>query len=394
LRAVAYVLARLVVQEPAEGELLRRETLTDDARRVLSLTVDHGIALPLRSAPWIRPETMRRFLAGGGPLDREVTVAGRRAPAYEHLYRLARPGDPLREATLAALAAACSDDELFDLVLDMLSNAYAPVSGSLWGWVAMTELVPLVQERLLPLRARFDAYAEVVRAEPFVDRERACFALLPHLVGETVPEPAFDRLVTSTLALKPKSRIAWLAKFHEPRRSRVVAASGNGWMVSQAGSGCDAAVLQREVLAAFVAPGCSWLAHEAETLLGRIDDVDALSAALADASGRKRALLDRVVREKTGEGMLTLALREAGDGIEAVLTKCGGEVVATRTLTRAMMPDELRFVGEAIVDPARTVIDIASELDETMSYQAMLRLGDVVACELRAGSTRRTTRGR
>ena len=164
-------------------------------------------------------------------------------------------------------------------------------------------------------------------------------------------------------------------------------------MVSRAGSGCDAAVLQREVLAAFVAPDCSWLAHEAETLLGRIDDVDALRGALADAVGRKRALVDRVVREKTGEGMLTLTLREAGDGIEAVLTKCGGEVVATRTLTRAMMPDELRFVGEAIADPARTVIDIASELDETMSYQAMLRLGDVVACELRMGSTRRTMRG-
>jgi hypothetical protein len=143
------------------------------------------------------------------------------------------------------------------------------------------------------------------------------------------------------------------------------------------------------VLDAFVAPTCQWLTHDAQTMLERVDDLDALAAARAATTGTKRKILDRVIRERTGEGMLVLALREVTDGIEVVLRDSAGAVIASRTITPAVMPEELRFVADAISEPARTVVDIASELDSTMTYQVVLRLGSLVRCEIRQGSMTR-----
>ncbi len=81
LSALANTLASLVFGERAHDPTpLRRDDLDADQRMVLSLTADHDIPVAVRGAPWPTAATMRRFLTGSGPLDRELTLDGVTAP--------------------------------------------------------------------------------------------------------------------------------------------------------------------------------------------------------------------------------------------------------------------------------------------------------------------------
>ena len=93
--------------EPKCGPFLRRREVTPEVRRILTLTVDYEIPLPLPGVPWIVPETMRRFLTGGGPLDREIELGGRRALLFEHLHELPPRDNRLPTRTGKRLLTQC-----------------------------------------------------------------------------------------------------------------------------------------------------------------------------------------------------------------------------------------------------------------------------------------------
>jgi hypothetical protein len=288
---------------------------------------------------------------------------------------------------------ALSPDELFELIADVLSGAY-PVPSSLpLTWIAVTELAPLARDGLVSRRERFAAYAESLVDKRSASREEASFALTPEFAEGIIPDPRLDRLVTATLSLDLSRRVEWLAKFPEPRRSRIVAASGNPWVVSEYAARCDAGALSRAILDAFLDDGCEWITFQAHDLLLMVEPLAALREALSRTSGKKRSVLERAIRERTGEGFYKLALRDEPGGVAAELRRSSGELVASATLSRALLPDQFAFVREAIGDPSQAVVLLETELDETRAYQAFLRLGEAVRCEIRHGGTTQTRSG-
>jgi hypothetical protein len=256
------------------------------------------------------------------------------------------------------------------------------------GWLAVRELLPLAEPRIFRARERFDEYRErLLTADP--DREAAYFALRPECAARAPVDARFDRLATRALAVDPQRDAVWLDAFPEPRRSRIVAASGNAWLHGNLAPHCDPATVATSVVDAFFDPSCDWDAFEAQRVLIELNDAALLRAALPRATGIRRRVLERVIQELTREGYFTLALAPTDGGIEARLARPAGAIVEERLLSPAPLREELAFVADALAGEERAVLEITSELDRTLAYQIFLHLGELLRIEIILGGTRR-----
>lgn len=323
--------------------------LDERQRTVLELTRDHGIPVPVAGAPFPTRAEMARFLANEGLLTRAIAVEGKRAPIHVHLRRLA-PDDPeletLAESVMAEAARALTPAELLELALEIHEGAYGLGP---YGAPAPA-IAEALDRRVLPFAAhshdRLATYAaklaqalttasvRTVSVLQTVGSARARFALLPWiLASEPVPE-SLDSVAARAIGFDAKALASWLATFPEPRRSRIVASYGNRWLLDTLRAVCNEPALADALVDAFSAPDCRWLALEATRVLETIADTTRLESLRDASSGRRRKLVERVLRARSGEGTFTLKLDGKG-GLRATL------LTGDKKLVEAVLPADL-----------------------------------------------------
>lgn len=382
LRSIAGAMASLAFGERArDPRLLLREQLDDRMRRVLALTRDHAIPVPVAGAPWIDAEHMARFLAGGGPLDATIEWRGETLPLFAVLSSIARADDrdAAREAAdrlFAELAQRWSHAQMLELAIDILDDGYnlaAPESPLPGLRAALLERIDLLAPDLAEPLA---AYAERLLARENLYGEQARLALAPAIAAREPVEPRFDRLARSAMAIDRPTGLAWLASFPEPRRSRMVAAWGNAWLYAQFGAVCDPATLEVAVIEAFLDPACAWFEHDAESLLQKVADTARLEALRAEVVGRRARVLDRVIRSRTREGVFVLDMQIDGDAIRATLRDGGGRSITQATISSSPRVDELAALVEQLDNAAETTLELEGNASSTTLYRVMRLLRD------------------
>ncbi len=370
LRGLLAALARIAFGDHGDG-LVRREHLDARQREVLGFTVTYGVPVPVPSAPWITPEAMTRFLEGGGPLDREVELGGVRAPAFVHLQPPLDAHDHQGFArAIEELAAALGPDELFDVVVDLLSGAYDLAPGG-----HLVDDAPL-REHVLPrvsgLRARFVAAAHDL-AEREASGQLARFVMTPQITACEAPPPELDRLAGAALGSLRAEGMPWLRTFPEPRRSRIVARFGNAYLLDLFGGVCTE--LSSALLEAFVAPECAWWVHDAEGALGRIS-TEALRDALPGLEGRRASIVRRVLRAKTGEGSFTLTMRIVEGGIDVTLVDWLDVTRLEARWSAHPQLNELSAVPRALAPTEDPFVQLEGDVDAGTEYRVMRLLSD------------------
>ena len=382
LRTIANAMASLAFgQRLRDPELLRRSDLDDRQRRVLALTRDHAIPIAIAGAPWIEPEAMARFLAGGGPLDQTLDWRGSSQPLFVVLATLARSPDATAaesevDAIFAELARTWPPERLLELAIDILDNGYglAPygpplaVLSSAW-----THHVEPLARRDVELR---QAYAERLLEREYPLGVQARFAFITQIEANQPVDPRFDRVAAAAIAADLEGGLAWLASFPEPRRSSMVARFGNAWIHRRLGSVCEPELLEAALIAGFLDPACAWLEHEVETLLQTIADTSKLEALLAETRGRRRSVLARVLQARTREGVFTLEMWVEGEGVRALVRDGQGTLLIETMLSSSPRVDELAGVLERCSNTPATTIELAGDLDSTTEYRVMRLLGD------------------
>ena len=384
LRALAGVMATLAFGERAnDPRILRREEVDDRRRRVLALTRDRSIPVPVRCAPWITPRAMARFLAGGGPLDDEVEIDGVRAPIYVHLVPLEHGPVERVEALFTSLAQTLPAERLIELAADVLDDGYAAYTPHGWAQAVLTCLLPRVRTDVAGLRR----YADSLAAERFPKPEQAAFALANEIAEGRAPEPHLDRLARAALCRPTETTRAWLAAFESPRREQLVASFGNMYLYRQYAPLCERTTLEAALLDAFMAPDCDWLVHEAEALVGSVADDASLEALVGHASGRRREILERVMQERSGSGVFTLELTDLKSSIRAVLHTQGREL-ASFVFSHPPMPEEIALLRPSLAAARRPVVVLSGDLDSTTEYRMQRLVGDIgMPIEVRAGGS-------
>jgi hypothetical protein len=301
LRSIAGAMAAIAFGERAHDRtLLCRDELDDRMRRVLLLTVEHGIPVPIAGAPWIEASEMARFLNGGGPLDERFEWQGANEPLYLTLTALAGGQDPNEheaevDQLFAQLAELWSPERLIALAIDIVDNGYglAPYGPP------QPTIRAAIAKYITPLGDRypeqFDAYAERLLLEDHAAGARVELAFGRAIAAKQPVEPRFDRLARSAIASNYQHGRDWLLCFPEPRRSQMVAAWGNGHLYNRFLADCDRATLEDALIAGFLASECRWYEHEAETLIATITDETKLERLREQSTGRRRVLVDRVL---------------------------------------------------------------------------------------------------
>ncbi len=323
--------------------------LDERQRMVLELTRDHGIPVPVAGAPFPTRAEMARFLTNEGLLTRGIAVDGKRAPIHVHLRRLA-PDDPeletLAESVMAEAARVLTPAELLELALEIHEGAYGlgPYGAPAPAIAAALDrhVLPIAahaHERLATYAAELaqdltTASVQAVSVLQTVGSARARFALLPWiLASEPVPE-SVDSVAARAISYDGKALAPWLATFPEPRRSRIVASYGNRWLLDTLRAVCTETVLTDALVEAFSKPDCRWLALEATRVLETIADTSRLESLRDASSGRRRKLVERVLRARSGEGTFTLKLDGKG-GLRATL------LAGEKKLVEAVLPADL-----------------------------------------------------
>lgn len=388
LGALARVLATLAFGDRlGNPALIRRETLDADQRAVLSLTAEHGIPIPVRGAPWLTAAAMRRFLSGGGPLDRELTLDGVTAPIIHHLY----PGGDDFDADGARIdrvAEALPPEERLDVIEDVFAGSYAGDGGTVLHGQLLERLVRSLDAHLDALAPRLEAYAARCAGRAGeVYSEEARLALAVFERDRAVPPEAWDPLVASALVADPERGHEWLSAFPASRQARIATWSGDTWVLDQLDPTCPTREVERAIMERFLDPACPWQSYDAAPILGLVEDLPALLDARDRTEGRRRAVLDSVIRERTGEGQYTLRLTRGGDAIDAALLDGGGRGLVTVKIPLAPRVPDFELVAAAIDDRARAVISMEGDLDRTTRYTIQRHLGDLGIGEVRDGGT-------
>jgi hypothetical protein len=379
LRSIATAMAILAFGEGLRApKLLLREELTEPQRRTLELTCDHGIPLPVAGAPWISRAAMDRFLRGGSPLDRVILHAGKEAPLYVHLAKTDA------DAALASAASQLPEDALVDVAMDILGGAY-----DLTQFTLPTEAMSLAIERHVEpvaLRsAKLDAYAtELLAHLDEVTGAQARFALLPSIRACVPVDPLLDALAARAVGFLRERGRDWLATFPEPRRSAIVASFGNGYLLGLFRDVCERKSLEAALMAAFAAPDCKWLEHEAMSVLGTLADTSVLRKLEAEVTGRRKNIVSRVVRERTREGFFVLHLHPRDGRIEATLRDTTGRVVREALLSAPPLEEELAALAKAYETTQDPIVLLEGDVDDTTEYRVMRFLP---AREVRAGGS-------
>lgn len=382
LRTIAGVMASLAFGERArDPRLLRREQLDERMRRVLALTRDHAIPVPVAGAPWIEPAAMRRFLAGGGPLDAELEWRGETQPLFVILNALARDdGQAETEADadrlFAAIASSWTPARATELAIDILDGSYDLAPYGAPATVIATALARHLQPLARQCPELLAAYAERLLAREHPTGAQARFVFARAIEAEQPPEPRFDRLARFAVASLRESGKVWLASFPEPRRSRIVASFGNPYLLHLLGSACDPATLDDALLDTFLHPTCSWYEHDAESVLARIEDTARLQALLDHQTGRRRAVLERVLRSRSRAGVFVLALRNDGDRIHATVSDGSARELAQEFLSTSPRVDELVPLVRQCIGEGELAIELVGDVDSSTTYRVMRLLGE------------------
>ncbi|HVI04277.1 MAG TPA: hypothetical protein VM869_36560 [Enhygromyxa sp.] len=378
LRTIAGAMTSLAFGERArDPQLLRREQLDERMRRVLALTCDHAIPVPVAGAPWIEPATMARFLAGGGPLDAEIEWQGETQPLFAILvplmHRELEDAAPVADQLFAAIVERWTPERATELAIDILDDGYGLMAyyGQLAAPIALA-----IERHVHPLARRcpalLAAYAERLLARTDHYGAQVEFAFAREIEANEPVEPRFDSLARLAIASRASDRSkVWLASFPEPRRARMVASFGSAYLLEQLGSACDRATLEDAMIEAFLDRGCQWYEHDAESVLARIDDTARLQALLEQATGRRRAVLARVLRTRTRVGVFVLDMHEDGDRIRATLRDGAGRELTQATLSASPRVDELVPLVQRCVGEGELAIELAGDIDSTTNYRVM-----------------------
>lgn len=388
LGALGSTLARIAFQGAlGDPTPLRREALDERQRAVLSLTADHGVPVPVRGAPWVTASSMRRFLTGGGALDRELTIDGVTAAVVHHLL----PRGNYYEENLARVervGRALSPEECLDVLEDVLAGGYDVDGGGVIGGHLVARLLTFIEPHLDALAPRLDAYAE--RCAARMDEatpDEARLALGRHERDRRATPEAWDPLVALSVIADPEGRNDWLRAFPPMRRARIACWSGNGWVCGELSAVCDPGDLEAAIVDRFVDPACDWLTEDVASMLSRIESVDRLREARSRTTGLRAKLLDTALRERTGEGHYVLHLAPAADAIEAVLSDAGGRELSRGQIPAAPRAPDLEPAVAPIGDRPGAVVSLAGELDRTTRYTIQRHLAELGVGEIRDGGT-------
>lgn len=388
LSALANTMAALVFGERAHDPLpLRRDDLDASQRAVLSLTAEHGIPVAVQGAPWPTAATMRRFLTGGGPLDRELTLDGVTAPIVSHLSATENDLDA-NLARVARVGEALTPDECLDVIEDVLDGSYAVDGGTVISGHLLGRLLAFVEPHVDALAPRLEAYAARCAARmDDVWGEHARLALMTFERDRRAPPEAWDPLVAKSLAMDPKKRRAWLSAFPSARRASIATWLGNAWVLDQLAPACPAEEIERAILRRFLDPSCGWWVHDATHFVGRVKSVRRLRAARARADGLRGEVLDAVIRERTREGHYTLRLSRGKTSIGATLSDGKDRVLHRGKLPKAPRVPDLEGFVAALADRERAVVSLVGNVDRTTRYAIQRHLGDLGVAAIRDGST-------
>ncbi len=382
LGALARVVATLAFGEHLhDPRPIRREALDADQRAALSLTAEYGIPLPVRCAPWITARSMGRFLAGGGPLDRELTVDGVTAPVIHHFFPL--DGDVAR---VGRVAEALSPEDHLDVLEDVFAGSYAVDGGTVIQGQRLDRFVSALEPHLDALAPRLEAYAARCAAHPddvYVDEARVVLANFER--HRRVPPEAWDPLVTTALCADPEKGREWLSAFPPERQARIAARSGNPWVLDELAPACSPDELARAIMERFFDPSCQWDSDDAGAMLDRVQDLPSLVDARDRTEGRRWRVLDAVIRERTREGHYTLRLVRGDGAIDAALLDGHDREMATATIPFAPRVPDCEAIAALIADRARAVVSMAGDLDHTTRYTIQRHLIDLGIGEVRNG---------
>jgi hypothetical protein len=373
LRGLVASLAEAAFGTTPRAGLLTRDELDASQRAVLALTVTYGVPVPVSGAPWITADAMSRFLTGGGPLDRALEIEGVRAPIFVHLHGPTHEElDARLTQVLEAIVAQSSDDELFDLVIDLFADGYDLAQGGYLPTGLARATSSLVFPRLGSMRVRFERYAASL-ADGLPSGPAARFALTPWIDANEPSPPHLDRVAGSAVAFLRAEGVPWLKTFPEPRRSQMIARFGNPYLLQLFEGVCER--LPEALLDAFVAPECAWFEHDAEGALGRVPS-EMLERARPSLVGRRAAIVRRVLRARTGEGRFVLTLRAEDGGLRATLLDWTGTTRLDERWDAQPRVEELADLAATTKDVIDAHVTIAGELDGTVEYRVMRLVGE------------------
>ncbi len=369
LRALVGVVARGTFGELAgRADPVLASELTDAQRSVLQLTVDFGLPIPVRGIPWVRPEAMRRYLEGGGPLDREVTVDGRTRPLWLWLDEVKAPELATSEAVLATL----SDDELLPLVEDLLSMAYSR-NGSIPAlkWNCWDPLA----RRMLSIAADRDAAIQAMASDlsPMAPSQVALlFARLLDALGQ-LDDPRWDPLLGRASYRVDDAR-PLLEALPLERRSRIIGGLQNPYTRGKLMDLADPSVARAATLERMMTK--EWWADVSTTgqiLVSLGEDAipalrDTLTSAIAAGDEVRTRVLEKAIRalEGTLEHELNVALVD--DTIEATLYGEGDDPLGTFTLPASPK--------EADLEPLTRALEAAHAIELRLVDDDELPVGD------------------
>ncbi|MBO6938272.1 MAG: HEAT repeat domain-containing protein [Deltaproteobacteria bacterium] len=382
LRALVGVVARgTFANLAARVDPIEAHELSDAQRSVLQLTVDFGMPIPVRAIPWLEPDAMRRYLEGGGPLDRPVTIDGKTRPAWLWLDETKAPELDAVDAVLATIP----DDELIPFVEDLLSFAYSR-NGSIpvlkWNcWDPLSRRMIAAAPALAePIRALAANLPEMVPSQVAL-----LFARLIDQLGE-LDDERWDHLLRRA-AYVPDDARPLLEPLPLERRSRIVGGLQNPYTRGKMLDLGDPAIVRATTLELMMTK--DWWADvlTTEQILTALGEEavpalrDTLTKAIAAEDDIRTGVIEKAIRALEGTLEHELVVVLAGDEIDAALFGEGDDPIALFTFPANPKEEDLATLAAALEAAEAIVLRLTDDDESPVGNNTLYRLQRLIHWE-------------
>jgi hypothetical protein len=307
-------------------------------------------------------EAMRAYLSGRAVSDCVVEVHGRRGTLATHLSHAQN------EAQVTAILeeAALTPDQLFVLIMEQTSGGFfSSVLSTAWPRFCANSVI---EPRALP-------YVAALTRGPLLDE--ASVLLKPWLERQLVPPSELDPWVSSLCnwkALEP----SWLLTFPAERRVDVIAGVKNPVALKRLAPLCDARALADAVLAKFLSPTCEWTGLDAQNALAVVE-TSLLQALTPPLGGTRQSAVDAMLRSRGELSVFELELSQVGREVKLTLWGSDEAPLLVFQLPSVAPGAALEALRQPLRVGARRRVTLTGDVDDTVEYQVMLKLGELAA---------------
>lgn len=335
IRALVGVLAPTAFEHfyKREKDYVLGEELDERQRSILRWTVDHRLPIPVPGIPWIRPEAMKRFLDGGGPLEGQLEVGRRTSPIWRWLVDVDSEDSP----ALSALVESRSPKELLELADDMFTYAYSGYFGPCLKWDRWGPIIEAIDGHIDELADDIRRGARKVRdsersssSGARTSRREETLFYVPLLDKLGSLDEKWDDLLLSYAGYDTKQARSLFERFSIERRSRIIGRAQAPFVRKTLRDLCDEQIFIDTTIETFLSPG--WWAEDynTEDILRALGEeaIEDLEAALTRATGSSKpraSLLKEVISDLRGESEYILELGVVSGTLHAKLLKPDGE---------------------------------------------------------------------